>query len=69
MVQRGQFLDSGNGRIAYVINNGVATRQRIETGARSLASVELLAGLNAGDEIVISSTDIFQGADTVLINQ
>ncbi|MDN4503426.1 efflux RND transporter periplasmic adaptor subunit [Alteromonadaceae bacterium BrNp21-10] len=68
MVQRGQFLDSGNGRIAYVVNNGVATRQRIETGARSLASVELIAGLNVGDEIVISSTDIFQGAEQVLIN-
>lgn len=69
MVQRGQFLDSGSGRIAYVVRDGVAQRQAISTGARSLASVEIIDGLNNGDTIIISSTEQFNGADTVLITQ
>lgn len=68
MVQRGQFLDSGAGRIAYVVTDkGVAERRRIETGALSLGAVEIVAGLDAGDTIVISNLDPFRGADTVLL--
>ncbi|MGI9236129.1 MAG: efflux RND transporter periplasmic adaptor subunit [Woeseiaceae bacterium] len=68
MVQRGQFLDSGAGRIAYVIKqDGTAERRQIETGARSLGSVEILAGLEPGETIVVSNLDPFRGADTVLL--
>jgi HlyD family secretion protein len=67
-VQRGQFLDSGAGRIAYVVSeNSVATRRQIETGARSLGAVEVVSGLEPGDTIVISNLDPFRGADTVLL--
>lgn len=69
MVQRGQFLESGNGRIAYVINNGVAEKTAISTGARSLSNVEVVSGLNKGDSIIISATEQFNGAQTVLITQ
>jgi HlyD family secretion protein len=68
MVQRGQFLDSGGGRLAYVVtDDGVAERRRIETGARSLGAVEIVAGLNPGETIVISNLDPFRGAETVLL--
>ena len=68
MVQRGQFLDSGGGRLAYVVGaNRVAKRRNIETGARSLGAVEIVAGLEPGDTIVISNLDPFRGADTVLL--
>jgi HlyD family secretion protein len=68
MVQRGQFLDSGAGRIAYVINDEqMAVRRQIQTGARSLGAVEIIAGLDAGDTIVISNLDPFRSADTVLL--
>ena len=68
MVQRGQFLDSGGGRLAYVISEDrVAERRRIETGARSLGAVEIVAGLEPGDTIVISNLDPFRGAETVLL--
>lgn len=68
MVQRGQFLETGNGRLAYVVENGVATRRPILVGATSLANVEILEGLQAGETIVISSTEIFNSAESVLIN-
>ena len=68
LVQRGQFLDSGSGRIAYVVTEDrVARRRQIETGARSLGAVEVLSGLEPGETIVISNLDPFRGADTVLL--
>ena len=68
MVQRGQFLDSGAGRLAYVINEDrMAERRQIQTGARSLSAVEIVAGLEPGETIVISNLDPFRGAERVLL--
>ena len=68
LVQRGQFLDSGAGRVAYVLtDDGTAVRRRIETGARSLGAVEIVAGLEPGETIVISNLDPFRSAETVLL--
>ena len=67
---RGQFLDSGGSRVAYVVEeDNVARRRAIEVGARSLAAVEILHGLEAGEVVVISSIDMFQSADSVLITE
>ncbi|MEX2124023.1 MAG: HlyD family efflux transporter periplasmic adaptor subunit [Woeseia sp.] len=68
MLQRGQFLESGAGRVAYVLEDDkLAHRRAITIGARSLAAVQIESGLDEGDAVVISSLDQFQGADTVLI--
>jgi HlyD family secretion protein len=68
MVQRGQFLDSGGGRLAYVVSDdGMATRRQIQTGAYSLGAVEIVSGLEPGETIVISNLDPFRGAETVLL--
>ncbi len=68
MVQRGQFLDSGAGRVAYIVSDDrMAERRQIQTGARSLGAVEIVAGLEAGDNIIISNLDPFRGADSVLL--
>ncbi|WP_158769862.1 efflux RND transporter periplasmic adaptor subunit [Paraglaciecola sp. L1A13] len=64
---RGQFLQSDNGRFAYVVKNDMAIRQPITIGARSLSEVEILAGLENGDQVIISSTDSLKGAETVLL--
>lgn len=69
MVERGQFLQSSNGRVAYVVQDGLATRTPIKTGARSLAVVEILHGLQQGQKIIVSGTDQFNAANTVLISQ
>jgi HlyD family secretion protein len=70
IVQRGQFLDSGAGRVTYVLNSeGLAERRAIEVGARSLGAVQIVAGLNQGDTIVISNLDPFRSAETVLLTE
>jgi len=67
-LQRGQFLDSGGSRVAYVLDeNNVAHRRSIEVGARSLAAVEIVKGLAEGELVVISSIDPFRSADSVLV--
>jgi HlyD family secretion protein len=68
MVERGPFIDSGAGRVAYVVRNGVAERTSIEVGATSLNAVELISGVKEGDRIVISGTDLFNGAQRVALN-
>ena len=69
LVERGQFLQSANGSVAYVVQDHLAHRTPIKTGARSLSVVEVLSGLNEGQQIIISGTDQFSSAKTVLISQ
>jgi HlyD family secretion protein len=67
-LQRGQFLETGGGRIAYVLReDDTAERRQISIGGRSLSAVEIISGLEEGDRVIISSIDQFRGADTVLI--
>jgi len=66
-VPRGPFLEAGGGRQAYVIEDGIATLRPIEVGSVSVSEVEILAGLEIGDEIILSDTDRFQGAERILL--
>jgi len=68
MLQRGQFLETGGGRVAYVLDGkGLAVRRTIRIGARSLAAVEIEDGLADGDAVIISGIEQFRGAESVLI--
>ena len=67
VVDRGAFFESGGGRVAYKVDDGVAHRTPIATGASSIAKVEITQGLAEGDQIVISSLEPFGRAETVLI--
>lgn len=68
VVERGPFVDSGAGRVAYVVRNGTAERTPIQIGATSLNAVEIVSGVKEGDRIVISGTDEFKGAQRVALN-
>jgi HlyD family secretion protein len=67
MLPRGAFLQSGGGRLAYVVRDEVAIRTPITTGARSLSHVEVTDGLRAGDQVIVSDTSEFTGASRVLL--
>lgn len=66
-VQRGPFLDSGSGRMAYVVRDGLAIRTPIQAGSASVNRVEIVSGVEEGDRLVISSTDAFENAETVYL--
>jgi HlyD family secretion protein len=67
MVDRGSFVDQDGGHFAYVVHDNVAERRPIRIGASSIAKVEILEGLAAGDRLVISGSDAFSGADRVIL--
>lgn len=68
-LQRGPFLQNQGGRVAYVVTDGIALKTPIQTGASSLSKVEIISGLTAGDRVIISDTQSFNGAESVVINQ
>jgi HlyD family secretion protein len=41
----------------------------VRLGAASIAKVEILDGLAAGDQIVVSGTDAFNGAGRVILSR
>lgn len=66
-IRNGAFIESGGGRIAYVIRDDIAERRDIVVGARSIAEVEVKSGLREGEQVIISSLDRFGGTDKLLI--
>jgi len=68
MVDRGSFVDQEGGGFAYVVHGNVAQRTPVSLGAASIAKVEILEGLSAGDQIVISGTDAFNGAQRIILS-
>jgi HlyD family secretion protein len=68
MVDRGSFVDQEGGRFAYVVHGNIAERHAVQLGAASIAKVEILDGLSAGDQVVISGTDAFNGAQRIILS-
>ena len=68
-VDRGPFVESGGGRLAYVVEDSLAVMHPIELGSLSIAEAEVVAGLEEGDRIIISDTSRFEGAERVLLRR
>jgi HlyD family secretion protein len=67
-LQRGAFAETGGGRIAFVLgSDGLATKREVSLGARSSSEVEVLSGLQEGDQVIISSIADFEQFDTLQI--
>ncbi len=67
MVRRGQFYQSGAGKIGYQVKEGVAQRIALQSGATSMSHIEILDGVKEGDTLVISNLDVFENKDRVLL--
>ena len=66
-VDRGPFLESGGGRFTYVVDGDLAERRSIRTGVVSVARVEILDGLEPGEQVVVSSLEAFDDAEVVYL--
>jgi HlyD family secretion protein len=69
MVDRGSFIDQDGGAFAYLVHGNLAERRRVRLGAASIAKVEILEGLGVGDQVVVSGTDAFNGAERVILSR
>ncbi|GHE78101.1 efflux RND transporter periplasmic adaptor subunit [Thalassotalea profundi] len=68
MVKRGGFQASHGGQAAYVIDGDAAYLTPITIGSQSVEFIEITSGLNAGDNIIISSTEKFDSHSSILLN-
>ena len=68
-VRRGSFVDESGGAYAYVVRDSIAVKTPIRVGARSIDKVEILSGLNVGDEVVIAGGESLQGAERVALSR
>lgn len=66
-VPRGPFVESGGGRHAYVVHDGIATKRPIDVGVVSVAEVEIVSGLREGETIVVSDTTSFENSKSVML--
>jgi len=69
MLARGPFVEVQGGRFAYVMDDGDAVRRPITLGATAVSAVEIVDGLQEGERVVISGTDLFEDAERVQINE
>ena len=67
-VARGSFVEDGGGRFVYVVQDGQAVKRPIRLGAKSLSKVEILEGLKPGEQVVVSGTQVFEGAERVTLS-
>jgi HlyD family secretion protein len=61
-VERGAFAEAAGGRVAYRVRDDLAERVAVTLGRSSATEIEILSGLEAGDRIVVSNLDPFEGA-------
>jgi HlyD family secretion protein len=66
-VPRGPWLESGGGHRVFVVSDGLARLRDIEVGTVSVSEVEIVDGIEAGEEIVLSDMSRFEPATTVLL--
>jgi HlyD family secretion protein len=69
MVDRGSFMDQEGGGFAYLVHGSIAERHPVRLGAASVTKVEILDGLGVGDQVVVSGTDAFNGAERVILSR
>ena len=66
-VERGPFLESLGGRQVYVIEGGLAVLRPVRIGTISVSEIQILSGLEEGEEIVLTDLTRFQGAQRILL--
>ncbi len=64
--ERGSFIDDAT-RALYVVRGDRAVRMPVELGAASVAEVEVVRGLAAGDRVIVSDLRDFNDADEIVI--
>lgn len=67
-VQRGSFLESSGSRFAFVLEGDIAVKKPVQIGAYSLSEVEVVSGLEAGDQIIISSVEQFVDSNQIYLS-
>lgn len=70
VLRNGGFYQDTAGRWAFVVSEGgaVAEKRNIRLGRRSPGQIEVLGGLEAGDQVVVSSYSGYADVDRLILN-
>jgi HlyD family secretion protein len=66
-VRRGPAIEDGGGGQVYVIDGDRAVRKAVRFGLRGAQQMEILGGLAAGDRIIVSDMQSWQGLSQIRI--
>ncbi|MBU1311198.1 MAG: efflux RND transporter periplasmic adaptor subunit [Gammaproteobacteria bacterium] len=71
VLPRGAYLADSAGQYVYVLDSdsAVARKQAVTLGKQSANQIEIVSGLNAGDQVIISGYRDFAQADTIQLQQ
>lgn len=64
---RGNYLNSDQGKSVFIIKGNKAKKTPITLGSMSEDQVEVISGLNLGDEIIISDTSSYIHSDLIYL--
>lgn len=67
-VRRGSFVETGGGRVAFVLQGDMAVKRSVEIGAHSINEIEIVSGLYAGEQIIISSIEQFTDSQKIYLS-
>ena len=65
---RGSFVQHHGGRSVFVVYNNIATLTDIDLGSSSISKIEIISGLEEGQQVIISNTDFVQKAKVLILN-
>ncbi len=66
-LRKAAYLDSSAGRYVYVINGDTAIKRTVSFGRQSVNEVEVLSGLEPGEEIISSDISKFKQAEQIYL--
>jgi HlyD family secretion protein len=66
-VRRGPAIEDGGGGQVYVIEGDRAVRKAVRFGLRGPQQIEVVGGLAAGDRIIVSDVQSWQGLSQIRI--
>ena len=71
VLPRGAYLTDSAGQYVYLLDSKTATarKQAVTLGKQSANQIEVVSGLRAGDQVIISGYRDFAQADTIQLQQ
>jgi HlyD family secretion protein len=69
LVERGPTFEREGNAFAWVVEGNTAVRTPIRLGATSVKAVEVLSGLEAGDQVIVAGLDDMRGVDQLVLTR
>ncbi len=66
-VRRGSFVETGGSHLAFVLTDDLALKREIQLGISSIDEIEIISGLEEGEQIIISTIEPYIQSEKIYI--